>query len=369
MMKRIVVKLGTSVLTGGSPRLYRPQMVEIARQCSILRQAGHEIVICSSGAVAAGREALNFPTLPPTVTSKQMLAAVGQSRLMQVWGSLFDIYQQHVGQVLLTRADVDSRSRYLNARDTLHALLEQGIIPIINENDAVATEEIKVGDNDNLSALVAVLVEADYLYLLTDQEGLFTADPRSDPTAQLISVVQKIDHSVWSIAGGSVTGLGVGGMVTKLQSAETATRAGIDVIIASGKEPNIVTRLAHDEPIGTRFVAQENRLENRHRWLLAGSKPVGKLVVDQGAMRALIDQGRSLLPIGITSVEGEFQRGDTVAICNLQGTEIARGIVRYASDALDQIKQSQSHEIQEKLGYTYGNTAVHRNDMIITRYS
>jgi glutamate 5-kinase len=207
LYRRIVVKLGTSVLTGGTPRLNRAQMVEMVRQCAALHEADYEIVICTSGAISAGREVLGFPSLPDTVTSKQLLAAVGQSRLMLTWERLFDIYDVHVGQILLTRADVEDRRRFLNARDTLQALLEQRIIPVINENDAVATSEIRVGDNDNLSALVALLADADLLLLLTDQPGLFTADPRHDPDAQLIPEVRTIDETLRRLAGGSVTAL------------------------------------------------------------------------------------------------------------------------------------------------------------------
>jgi glutamate 5-kinase len=234
MYQRIVVKLGTSVLTGGTPHLDRAHMVELTRQCAQLCRQGHDLIICTSGAIAAGRERLDFPDLSPTVTTKQMLAAVGQSRLMFEWERFFDIYGVHVGQILLTRADVEDRRRFLNARDTIHSLLEQHIVPVVNENDAVATAEIKVGDNDNLSALVVLLAEADLLLLLTDQPGLFTADPRTDPAARLIPEVSNIDETLRRLAGQSVSGLGVGGMVTKLQAADVARRAGADVVIAAG---------------------------------------------------------------------------------------------------------------------------------------
>lgn len=365
MYQRIVIKLGTSVLTGGTPYLDRPHLVELVRQCAALHQAGRDIIICTSGAIAVGRARLGFPDLSPTVTNKQMLAAVGQSRLMQNWEQLFEIYGLDVGQVLLTRADVEDRGRFLNARDTLQALLNYRIIPIINENDAVATAEIKVGDNDNLSALVAVLVEADLLMLLTDQPGLFTADPRTNPDAELIREVVEIDETLRQLAGGSVSGLGVGGMATKLQAADIARRAGVDVVIAAGRAPDVIGRIAEAESVGTRFKALAHPLENRKRWILAGPKAAGQVMVDVGAVRALVANGRSLLPAGITAVYGTFQRGDTISILSPAGKEVARGISRYNSHDLAQIQGCQSDEISQRLGYAYGPVAVHRNDLIL----
>lgn len=368
MYRRVVVKLGTSVLTGGTPRLDRPHMVELARQCATLHAQGVEVIICSSGAIAAGRERLAFPQLPPTITSKQMLAAVGQSRLMRMWEQFFEIYGLEVGQILLTRADVHSRTRYLNARDTLQALIAQHIIPIVNENDAAATEEIRLGDNDNLSALVAMLAEADLLLLLTDQPGLFSADPRTHPEAELIREVREIDESLTKLAGGSISGLGVGGMRTKLQAADNARRAGVDVIIAAGRAPNIIPRLAQGEAVGTKFVALETPLESRKQWILAGTKMAGRLAVDAGAAEAVAQRGRSLLPAGIVRVEGQFERGETVSIVRESADtslELARGIVRYSADEMRQIAGCHSGEIESRLGYTYGPVAVHRNDLIV----
>lgn len=365
MYKRIVIKLGTSVLTGGTAQLDRPHMVDLVRQCATLYRAGHDIIICTSGAVAAGQERLGFPQLPITVTNKQMFAAVGQSRLMLMWERFFEIYGIHVGQILLTRADVENRQRFLNARDTLRTLLEHRLVPIINENDAVATEEIKVGDNDNLSALVTILAEANLLLLLTDQPGLFTADPRTDPTAKLIPEVYTIDTTLKALAGGSISGLGIGGMATKLQAADVARRSGADVIIASGHTPNVIQRLVDGAPLGTRFMALDNPLESRKRWILAGPKPAGCLVVDQGAVRALCHNGRSLLPAGITAVIGQFERSDTVSILNSDQQEIARGISRYASHELSIINGHHSDEIEARLGYAYGPVAIHRNDLIL----
>jgi glutamate 5-kinase len=365
MARRIVIKLGTSVLTGGTTRLDRAHMVELARQCAVLYKNGHDIILCTSGAIAAGRERLGFPDLPPTVNNKQMLAAVGQSRLMLEWERFFEIYGIHVGQILLTRADVEDRRRFLNARDTLQSLLEQRIVPIINENDAVATAEIKVGDNDNLSALAVLLAGADLLLLLTDQPGLFTADPRTHPDAQLIPEVRDIDGSLRRGAGDSATGLGVGGMNTKLQAADVARRAGAEVIIASGRATNVITRIVNGEAVGTRFPALDSPLESRKRWIFAGPTPAGEIMIDDGAARALSEQGRSLLPAGITAISGRFERGDSVSIVRSDKTEMARGTTRYGSVELGQIIGCQSDEIAERLGYAYGPVAVHRNDLIL----
>jgi glutamate 5-kinase len=365
MYKRIVIKLGTSVLTGGTPQINRPHLVELVRQFTTLHAQEKDVLICTSGAIAAGRERLNFPNLPDTVSNKQMLAAVGQSRLMLIWESFFEIYGIHVGQILLTRGDTEERRRFLNAQDTIQSLLSQRIIPIVNENDAVATEEIKLGDNDNLSALVAVLAGADLLLMLTDQPGLFTADPRKNPNAKLIPEVETIDETLRQLAGGSVSGLGVGGMVTKLHAADVARRAGTDVVITSGQAPNVVLRAAAGEKVGTRFPALETPLESRKRWIFAGPKPGGQVVVDDGAANALCSNGRSLLPAGITQIRGQFQRGDTISILNESGSELARGIARYTSEDLKHIRGCHSDEISTKLGYNRGPVAVHRNDMIL----
>lgn len=366
MYQRIVIKVGTSVLTGGTPKLDRAHIVDLVRQAAELHRQKKDLIVCTSGAMAAGRERLGLQESTESVAYKQMLAAVGQSRLMFVWESLFDIYGIHVGQMLLTRADVEHRMRYLNARDMLQMLLEHRIVPIINENDAVATAEIKVGDNDNLSALVTLLAEADLLILLTDQPGLFTADPRKHPEARLIREVRSIDESIHKIAGESVSGLGIGGMTTKLQAANVARRAGADVVIAAGRAPDVITRIVNGENVGTLFPALETPLDNRKRWILAGPTPVGRIIVDDGAVRALQEKNSSLLPSGIMGTQGEFERGDTVVIVTRKQTEIARGIVRYNKKDLERIKGCQSDQISERLGYTCGAATVHRNDLILT---
>lgn len=361
----VVVKLGTSVLTGGTLQLNRAHMVELVRQCAELKKLGHSVVIVSSGAIAAGREHLGYPALPNSMASKQLLAAVGQSQLIQTWESLFAIYGIKIGQMLLTRADLDDRERFLNARDTINALVEHDIIPVVNENDAVATNEIKVGDNDNLSALVGILCGADKLLLLTDQKGLFTADPRKDPQAELIKEVKTIDDTLRKIAGGSGTALGTGGMATKLQAADIARRAGIEVIIAAGSAPDVIFDSLSTEPQGTRFLPCNEALENRKRWILAGPAASGDMLIDDGAVNAVIGKGSSLLAKGVLKVSGEFSRGDVVRINNQGGKLIARGISAYSSVDVTKILGKHSKDILSILGYDYGAEVLHRDDMVV----
>lgn len=365
MSRRIVVKLGTSVLTNGTQQLNRAHMLELVRQFAALHNEGHQLIICTSGAIAAGRERLGYPTAPATLSIKQMLAAVGQSRLMERWEQLFEIYGIHVGQMLLTRSDIENRHRFLNARDTLQTLLEHRIVPIVNENDAVATAEIKVGDNDNLSALCALLAGADLLILLTDQAGLYTADPRRNPDARLIPEVGDIDAELKRLASGSGSGLGVGGMKTKLEAADVARRAGADVVIAAGNAPDVVRRIIAGEKLGTWFAATETPLENRKRWIYGGTVPAGRIVIDAGASHALRGGGNSLLPAGIIGVEGEFDRGDVVNMVDPESRNMARGIVRYSSEDVHRIKGCQSDHIPRLLGYGYGPVVVHRDDLIL----
>nr|WP_239670689.1 glutamate 5-kinase [Vibrio variabilis] len=363
--KTVVVKLGTSVLTGGSLALNKAHMVELVRQCAELKKLGHSVVMVSSGAIAAGREHLGYPELPKTMASKQLLAAVGQSQLIQVWESLFAIYGLKIGQMLLTRADLEDRERFLNARDTINALVENDIIPVVNENDAVATSEIKVGDNDNLSALVGILCGADKLLLLTDQRGLFTADPRKDPNAELIREVTTIDETLRKIAGGSGTTLGTGGMATKLQAADIARRAGIEVIIAAGSAENVVFDSLSDEPQGTRFLPLPEALENRKRWILAGPAATGNIVIDSGAVNAVIGKGSSLLAKGVIKVSGRFARGEVVRVTTNDGALVAKGICGYSDADLAKIAGKHSKEIADTLGYDYGAEVIHRDDMVV----
>lgn len=365
-MSRIVIKLGTSTLTAGTRKISAPRLVDLARQVAALLEDRAQVLLVSSGAIAAGREALGQPSLPKHLPAKQMLAAVGQPRLMALYEQHFAIYDTRVAQVLLTRADFSDRRGYLNARNTLEALLLNRVVPVINENDTVATEEIRFGDNDNLSAQVANLVEADLLVLLTDQEGLYSADPRLDPAARLIRQVgpEPFSEALWQAAGGSSTGLGTGGMVTKLQAADLARRAGTTVVIACGSEPDVLLRLARGEELGTRFLPAAGKLEARQRYILSGSRAAGELEVDAGAARALA-RGGSLLPAGVVRVSGEFERGDTVRVVGPGGKLLAAGLASYSSADLVQLCGRKSSEIEALLGYTAGDEAIHRNNMVL----
>lgn len=367
--KSVVIKIGTSTMTAGARRLSAPRLVDIARQAAALQASGARVVLVSSGAIAAGRERLGFPALPKYIPAKQMLAAVGQPRLMAIYELYFSIYGANIAQILLTRADFADRRRFLNARNTLEALLQHSIIPIINENDTLAVDEIRFGDNDNLSAQVANLIEADLLVLLTDQDGLFTSDPRSDPQAALIREVGPgpFSDELWRAAGGTSNGLGTGGMMTKLQAADLARHGGTTVVIASGSEPDVLLRIAAGEEIGTRVLPVVNKLEARKRYILSGGSAraaAGKITVDAGAAKAL-SHGGSLLPAGITHIEGDFERGDTVRILGPDQRAVAAGLSNYPSADLTRLCGKHSAEIETTLGYTFGDEAVHRNNMVL----
>ncbi|MBI3978598.1 MAG: glutamate 5-kinase [Chloroflexi bacterium] len=366
--RRVVVKVGTNVLTGGTERLNLEGMAILVGQIAALRALALDVVLVSSGAIAAGRHVLGQLRQAGATPRRQVFAAVGQSRLMQAWDQLFSWHDLTVAQTLLTRGDLADRQRYLNARNTLLGLLELGVVPIVNENDVVAVDEIreaKIGDNDNLSAMVANLVDADLLVMLTDTGGLFTADPRHDPTATLIPRVERVDATIEAIAGGAGTARGIGGMTTKVQAARTATASGVAVIIASGHERDALSRIVRGEQVGTLFVPAANRVEARRRWMLGGFAHKGQVVVDDGARRALCELGRSLLPAGIVSVGGRFDRGDTVAIVDATGRAIAYGITSYAADDVAVIRGRRSRDIAAVLGYDYGSEVIHRNNLVL----
>ena len=366
--KRIVVKIGTSTLTGGGEHLLLAQVVDLARQISELVANGEKVCVVSSGAIAVGREALGFPDLPKSIPAKQMLAAVGQPRLMNVYEQLFEIFGCKVAQVLLTREDVRDRRRYINARNTINSLLDHKVIPIINENDTVATEEIGIGDNDNLSALVANLIEADLLVLLTDQEGLFTADSDRSEKAELIHRIdgEDIPEEIWKAAGGTQNGLGTGGMLTKLQAAEIARRSGTHVVIAKGSTTNVLTRIAAGEQLGTQIYSPFNTLESRKRFLLAGAHHNAAIIIDAGAKRAL-RAGGSLLPVGISAIKGDFDRGDIVPVRGSDNKDYAIGLVNYSSEDVRRIMGRQSGEIEVLLGFAFGDEVIHHNNMTVLR--
>ncbi len=365
---RMVVKLGTSLLTGGSNRLDEGVIASLVGQVVQLHQRGVEVVVVSSGAIAAGRDRLGLCGEVRDVPLKQVLASVGQNCLMNVYERLFRRHGITVAQALLTRADLSDRAGYLNARNTLFALLELRVLCIINENDVVAVEEIeeaRFGDNDNLSAMVANLVDADRLLMLTDTAGLYTADPRLDPDARLIAEVERIDPEIERLAAGSHSQLGTGGMITKIEAARLATASGISVVIADGREPDVILRLAAGETVGTSFLPTGGRLDSRKRWMMSGLSVRGKLVVDAGASVALREQKRSLLAAGIRKVTGRFERGDIVDIYDAAGARIGCGIANYSAGDIAAVKGAHSGEIATLLGYDYGSEVVHRNNLVI----
>lgn len=364
MGQRIVIKVGTSTLTAGTTHLNRQRMLELVQQIAQLHQIGHEVILVSSGAQAAGRERLGFPDLGKSLPAKQMLSSVGQGQLIHIYSEFFNIFEIVVGQVLLTRDDLSERARYLNARDTLRMLIEQRIVPIINENDTVVTDEIRVGDNDNLSAMVASALEAELLIMLTDQDGVYTADPRQDAQAELIQTINQIDEAVYQLARGAGSDLGTGGMTTKIEAAQTASRSGVVTVIASGDMPNVIRRIVDGETLGTRFEAVNDGVESRKRWLLT-DRVQGTVYVDMGAGKVLRDSGASLLPVGMTTIEGDFKRGATVVITDVDGQAIAHGLSNYSSDELTRLCGMNSAQIVDILGYSYGDYVIHRNNMVL----
>ena len=366
--RRIVVKAGTTLLTHGADELNLDVMASLVEQIARLHQDGVEAIFVSSGAVAAGHQVLGIPREGRNVPFKQVLAAAGQGRLMHVYEQLFDRHDIPVAQALLSRKDLSDRLGYLNVRNTLLSLLELRVVPIINENDVVAVDELAgevFGDNDNLSAMVANLVDADLLMMLGDVDGLYTADPHLDPDAKLIPVVERLNVDVEAMGGGSWDNSGQGGMATKLESAGRATATGVSVVIANGLEPEVVNRLAHGERIGTYLPATSTKMESRKRWMLSGVSTMGEIAVDEGASRALLNDNRSLLPAGVKEVRGAFERGQIVAILGAEANQIAAGIANYSSTELEAIKGAHSNRIEELLGHNYGAEVVHRNNMVV----
>ena len=365
---RIVAKLGTNLLTGGTGQLDHDIMSKLVIQVAELHRQGLELLIVSSGAIAAGRHKLGLTKELKGIPYRQVLASVGQSRLMNAYEQLFGKHDITVAQALLAKADLADRAGYLNARNTLLALLELRVLCIVNENDVVAVDEIqeaKFGDNDNLSAMVANLVDADLLIMLTDTAGLYTADPQQNPDARLIPQVEVIDAEMERLAVDTHSRMGTGGMATKIEAAKLATASGITVVIADGNEPDVILRLAAGEAIGTRFLPTSSKLESRKRWMLSGLSTRGKLIVDTGAALALKKHKRSLLAAGIKSVEGDCECGDVVNIYDTEGTRIGCGITNYSSADINTIKGAHSGQIVSLLGYDYGAEVVHRNNLVI----
>ncbi|MFN0095481.1 MAG: glutamate 5-kinase [Dehalococcoidia bacterium] len=365
--RRVVAKFGTSLLTAGSDRLDLEAMSRLVGQVVRLRQQGSQVVVVSSGARAAGRHRL-AKRLPAGVTpSRQAFASVGQSALMQAWDELFDWHDTLVAQVLLTRRDLTDRLGYLNARNTLRDLLEADTVPIVNENDAVALDQVlasRIGENDTLSAYVANLIDADVLVILTDVDGLFTANPHSDPSAELIRTVSRIDGAVEGMAGGSA-GSGLGGMATKVSAARLATQGGVEVVVANGREPDALLRAARGDALGTRFEAAADPLEARKRWIVSNVARGGHVVVDEGAALALRQRGKSLLPAGVANVTGTFDRGESVEVRDGAGAKVGVGISNYASDEVARISGLHSDRIADILGYAYGEEVIHRDNLVL----
>ena len=365
-VKRIVIKVGSSTITYGNGKRNFSRIDRLAREIADLANQGKEIILVSSGAVAVGVDRLGLAAKPKTIPGKQAAAAVGQGVLMHTYEKIFAEYGQIVAQVLLTRMDSVDRHRYTNSRNTFLALLEHKVIPIVNENDVVAIDELKIGDNDNLSALVAGIVDADLLIILSDIDGLYTANPQNDPNAKLVPEVTDITPEIEASAGDAGSKVGTGGMFTKIQAAKMATSSGINMVIASGEEKDAISRILDGEEIGTLFVSRENRLQFRKRWLAFGARIAGKIVVDDGCAKAVRKAGGcSILPAGITDVEGEFEAGNTISVVNKNGHELARGLANYSSEELDMIKGAKTSEIENILGHKHFDEVIHRDDLVI----
>ena len=366
-IQTIVVKVGTSSLTNPTTgNLALSTIATLVEVLSDLRRSGHRVVLVSSGAVGVGCARLGMTERPKTIAIKQAVAAVGQGRLMRVYDDLFTEMKQPIAQVLLTRGDLVERNRYVNAYRTFHELLNLNVIPIVNENDTVAVDELKFGDNDTLSALVASLVDADWLFLMTDVDRLYTANPRTHPDATPIDIVRNLDElNVDTATGG--TQWGTGGMETKIAAARIAMGAGVRTVIMKSDAPGNVLKILAGESIGTRFEPQENPITARQRWIAHGMVPAGKLYLDDGAVDAVKNRGRSLLGAGLIGLDGEFHREDTVRLCNIHGQEIARGLVNYTHKELQKIRGRRSDEISQILGYDGEETVVHRDNLVLMR--
>jgi glutamate 5-kinase len=365
--RRIVVKVGSSLVTNEGRGLDETAIGEWCRQMSILVRGGREVIMVSSGAIAEGMKRLAWATRPHQIHELQAAAAVGQMGLAHMYETKLRENGLGSAQVLLTHADLADRERYLNARSTLLTLIKLGVVPVINENDTVVNDEIKFGDNDTLGALVANLVDADALIILTDQKGLFTADPRKDVSALFVHEAKAGDPELERMAGGAGSSLGRGGMITKILAAKRAAGSGASTVIAWGREPDVLVRLTQGEPIGTLLVAQTQKTQARKQWIADHLQLRGSVTVDAGAVAKLRDEGKSLLPIGMTSVEGDFSRGDVIAIRDVEGTEMARGLANYASAEARLICRKPSSEFDKLLGYAAEPEMVHRDNLVLTR--
>lgn len=362
--RRIVVKVGSSTLTHESGKLNYCRIERLAMEIADLANQDKQMVLVSSGAVSAGMGPLGLKQRPRAMREKQAVAAVGQGVLMHTYEKMFREYGQNVGQVLMTRMDAQDRKKFMNSRNTLLTMLDMGIIPIINENDVVAIDEFKIGDNDTLSAMVSSIIDADLLIILSDIDGLYTANPQTHPDATVIPVVTEIDKHFYDIAGGAGSSIGTGGMYTKIQAAAIATSSGVDMVIASGTEEGILRRICQGDTVGTWFTSKDSNLHTKKRWLLSGSKSRGSLIVDKGCRNALIDRGSSLLPVGVRAVEGAFCEGDIVNVV-YDGLVIAKGIVNYDSEQCAAIKGHRTDDITDILGHEgVYEEVIHRDNLV-----
>ena len=364
--RRWVIKIGSALLTADGRGLDTTAIKGWVEQMVRLRERGTELVLVSSGAVAEGMKRLGWNKRPVALHDLQAAAAVGQMGLVQAYESQFQTHAIHTAQILLTHEDLSNRNRYLNARSTLHTLIKLGVVPVINENDTVATDEIRLGDNDNLAALVANLVEAEMLVILTDQAGMYESDPRHNAGAKFIHEAHAGDPQLEIMAGGGSGALGRGGMLTKIQAAARAARSGCATLIASGREPEVLLRIAQGEQLGTLLLPAQEPMAARKQWLSAQLQVRGRLTLDAGAVKVLREAGKSLLPVGVTAVEGDFVRGEVVACISGDGKEIARGLVNYSADEARQIMRQPSDKIEELLGYVDEPELIHRDNLVLT---
>jgi glutamate 5-kinase len=363
-VKRVVIKIGSSVISNANG-LDLDRIATLCDDVHQLRQRGYEVILVSSGAVAAGKADLGINGKPKTIPLKQAAAAIGQSRLMRAYKDALRLYGITAGQVLLTRDDLANRRRYLNARNTLMTLLEYGIVPIINENDTVVVDEIRFGDNDNLSAMTTNLAEAQLLVILSDVDGLYDSDPRYNPDACLISDIERITPEIEAMAGAEVTEFGTGGMTTKLKAAKRATLYGAGTAIVNGRTPHNLLYLFDGHELGTYFLPARDPMAARKHWIAFTKKPKGRLLLDEGAQKAVVERGKSLLPSGIQKIDGSFERGDAVRLCDLDGREFAKGVTNYNSAELCRLLGRKTKEIEAILGYQYGEEVVHRDNLVI----
>jgi len=363
--RRLVIKLGSSLVTNDGRGIDHAAVARWAEEIAALKRSGKEVVLVSSGAIAEGMQRLGWTKRPSAIHALQAAAAIGQMGLVQAYEAAFSRFGLHTAQILLTHEDLADRRRYLNARSTLLTLLALGVIPVINENDTVTTDEIRLGDNDTLGALVTNLIDADALVLLTDQDGLHSADPRKEPAATLVRHARAGDPALEAMAGGVGSALGRGGMLTKVLAAKRAARSGASTVIANGREERVLGRLVAGEAIGTELVAETLTLAARKQWLADHVRLAGRLSLDAGAVRALARDGKSLLPIGVVACEGQFERGEVVACCDPDGREIARGLVNYTAAETQRILRKPSSEIEAILGYVDEPELIHRDNLVL----